>query len=231
MRKILRSVPDEDAFSVNSRIDAGARRGTSGVATIAVLVSLVLLVTLILTLQAYTTSDGRILARLSNELEIVAARDSILDELRVPLVIAMTGDPDAGLTFDGSATVVSHGGREWEVSLQDVEGLVDLYLGPQEQFDLLAVDARAIIAAREKVRSDLPPAARFPVLPMSAAQFGLDVTQLEGLITQSGSTGMLRLRSLPEPFREAGVLPGPRENEQITRVMIQIRPHSTSGVP
>lgn len=228
---MARLPPDRDLPSIPDQNGVGSRSTTSGIATIAVLVSLVLLAALTLTLQARTTGDGRILARLTKDLEVAAARDSILDELRVPLVKAMTGDPDTGLTFDGSAMVVPHGGREWEVRLQDVEGLVDLYLGPQEQFDLLSVDASAIIAAREKVRSDLPPASRFPVLPMSAAQFGFDASQVEGLITQSGSTGMLRLRSLPEPLREAGVLPGPRENEQITRIAVRIRPLSTTKAP
>lgn len=203
-----------------------SRNSKNGVATIAVLVALVLLAALTLTLQARTTSDGRILARLSKEIEAAVARDTILSELRIPLLRALTGDTDTGLSLDGAAMIVSYGDREWELRLQDVEGLVDIYLAPQEQLELLPVDGPAILAARERVRSELPPASRFPVLPMSAAQFGLDASQMEGLITQSGSTGMLRIRSLPAPLKEADVLPGPRENERIARVMIQIRPHT-----
>jgi hypothetical protein len=50
---------------------------------------------------------------------------------------------------------------------------------------------------------------------------------VEGLITQSSTTGMLRLRTAPDSLRTSGLSPGPREGEQVTQVTITIRPVNT----
>ena len=61
------------------------------------------------------------------------------------------------------------------------------------------------------------PSARhpFPTLSLTLSSFGIDPSLVAGLVTQSGSTGALRLSTLPEEFRAqaAGIPPGPREAE------------------
>ncbi len=200
------------------------RHPRSGLTTLATLSAVLLLAVLTLTLQTRTAADLRLLARLTDDLETQAAKDSLTDRLRIPLAAALTGDPGATLKLDSTALILTEASRDWEVRVQDVEGQVDLYLAAPDLLALLPIDARSVADTRATELAALPQGARFPVLPMTAARFGLDAAQFDGLITQSSTTGMLRLRTTPEPLRTASLLPGPREGEQVTRVAISIRP-------
>lgn len=198
------------------------RNPRQGLTTLAALAGILLLAVLTLTLQTRTTADLRFLSRLTDDLETRAAKDSLTDRLRPLIAEAMAGAPDAALTLDSTPLILTEAGRDWEIKVQDVEGQVDLYLAPPDVLALLAIPPETTtLRARELAK--LPPGARFPVLPMTAARFGLDPAQLDGLITQSGSTGMLRLRTAPEELPTADLLPGPRESGQVTRVAISIR--------
>ena len=203
------------------------RNPSQGLTTLATLAAVLLLAVLTLTLQTRTAADLRLLARLTDDLETQAAKDSLTDRLRTPLAAALTGDPSATLKLDGTPLILTDAGRDWELRVQDVEGQVDLYLASPDLLAVLPLDPQSTAAARTRELTDLPPGARFPVLPMTAARFGLDPSQLDGLITQASSTGMLRLRTAPEALRRANLLPGPREAEQVTTVTISIRPVST----
>jgi hypothetical protein len=205
------------------------RNPRSGLTTLAALVGVLLLAVLTLTLQTRTQADLRLLARLTDDLETRAAKDSLTDRLRSLIAEAMAGTPDAALTLNSTPLILTEAGRDWEIRVQDVEGQIDLYLAPP---DLLAIlpntPETATLRAREL--SQLPPGTRFPVLPMTAARFGLDAAKLDGLITQSSITGMLRLRTRPEALRTGALVPGPRETEQVTRVAITIREVRTPAV-
>ncbi|MCU0828291.1 MAG: hypothetical protein MUE52_13005 [Tabrizicola sp.] len=198
------------------------REPSKGLTTLATLAAILLLATLTLTLQTRTAADLRLVARLTDDLESRAAKDSLTDRLRPLIAQAMAGSPNTGLILDSTPLILTEAGRDWEIRVQDVEGQLDLYLAPPDLLNLLPIPPEtATLRARELAR--LPPGTRFPVLPMTAARFGIDPAPLDGLITQSASTGMLRLRTAPEALRNASLLPGPRETEQVTRVAISIR--------
>lgn len=55
-----------------------------------------------LTLQTRTAADLRLLARLTDDLETRAAKDSLTNRLRAPLAVALTGAPNAALKLDSS---------------------------------------------------------------------------------------------------------------------------------
>jgi hypothetical protein len=203
------------------------RNQAQGLTTLATLAAVLLLAVLTLTLQTRTEADLRLLARLTDDLEARAAKDSLTDRLRAHLAAAMTGAPNAALKLDGTPLILTEAGRDWEVRVQDVEGLVDLYLAPPDLLALLPIDPQATAAARTRELEKLPPGARFPVLPMTATRFGIDPTTVEGLISQSSTTGMLRLRTAPDALGTSGLSPGPREGEQVTQVTITIRPVNT----
>lgn len=203
------------------------RHPRQGLTTLATLAAVLLLAVLTLTLQTRTAADLRLLARLTQDLQAQAAKDSLTDRLRPPLAAALTGDPGATLKLDSTPLILTEAGRDWEVSVQDVEGQVDLYLASPDLLALLPIAPQSTAATRTRELAALPPGARFPVLPMTAARFGLDASQLAGLITQSSTTGMLRLRTAPEALRSTNLLAGPREAEQVTAVAISIRPVST----
>lgn len=206
------------------------RNPRQGLTTLATLAAVLLLAVLTLTLQTRTQIDLRLLARLTQDLEIQTAKDSLTDRLRTPLAAALTGDPSAALKLDGTPLVLTEAGRDWEVRIQDVEGQVDLYLASPEILALLPLDPAVTAATRTRELAALPPGARFPVLPMTAARFGVDPAIALGHITQSSTTGMLRLRSAPEALRGNNLLPGPREGEQVMTVTISIRPVSIPAI-
>jgi len=205
------------------------RNPHQGLTTLATLAAVLLLAVLTLTLQTRTAADLRLLSRLTADLETGAAKDSLYDRLRPLIAEAMAGTPDAALTLDSTPPILTELGRDWEIRVQDVEGQVDLYLAPPDLLGILSVPTETS-PLRSEALAQLPPGARFPVLPMTAARFGLDAARLEGLITQNSTTGMLRLRTSPEALRRADLLPGPREGEQVTRVAISIRAVRTPAV-
>lgn len=202
------------------------RLGSRGFALISTLALLLLLAALTLSLQSRAQANLRVIARLTSDLHDHAARDGIFDRLRPLIADAMASPtPDAnGLRLNGTPFPMAQSGKDWLVRVQDVEGLVDLYLAPPEILGLLPIEARRAAQTRDELMTQLPPGARFPRLEMTLAQFGIDPGAVAGLVTQSSTSGNLRLSSLPTPLREAATrqTPGPREGEQITRVSITI---------
>lgn len=192
-----------------------------GLVTITALAAVLLLAVLTLTLQTRTASDLRLIARLVDDIESRTAKDSIFDRLRPLIAIAMA-NARGTLVLDGTPLVLTETGRVWEVRVQDVEGQIDLYLAPPDLLALLPIPPESG-NLRERELAQLPPGARFPVLAMSAARFGISSPSIIGLITQSASTGMLRLRTAPAQLNTAGFFAGPREAEQVTLVAISIQ--------
>ncbi|WP_225026893.1 hypothetical protein [Xinfangfangia pollutisoli] len=192
-----------------------------GFALLPTLALLLLLAAITLALQSRSQTSLRLLSRLTTDLHDRAAQDALTDRLRGLVGDAMASPaPLPGRPrLDGTPFAMDWAGQSWQVRVQDVEGLVELYLAAPETLALLPADARA----REAALAALPPGTRFPTLAMALARFGIDPTQAAGLVTQSGRTGTLRLSTLPEDLRpRAKVLrPGPREGEQITRVQLR----------
>ena len=201
------------------------RNPSQGFTLLPTLALLLLLGAVTLTLQSRSQSAARILSRLTTDLHDRAAKDALQDRLRGSIGDAMASPtplPDRP-HLDGTPFPMTWNGQRWQVRVQDVEGLVDLYLAPESTLALLPLDARALAAQRAEALASLPPGTRFPTLSLTLSSFGIDPSLVAGLVTQSGSTGALRLSTLPEEFRAqaAGIPPGPREAEQITRVTLR----------
>jgi hypothetical protein len=103
------------------------RNPAKGFTLLATLASILLLSTLVLTLQSRSQSSLRVLARLTADLQDQATKDGVHDRLRGVVGTMMAG---GGAVPDGSPLILTEGGREWEVRVQDVEGLIDIYLAP-----------------------------------------------------------------------------------------------------
>ena len=183
------------------------------------LAALLLLAGLVVLLQSRSQSNLRLLARLTAELEDQVAQDALHDRLRILVAEGMAGGETPAL--DGTPFTLAQNGATWEIRLQDVEGLVDLYLAAPDLLARLPADT----THRSAALAALPPGQRYPVLPMTLAQFGIDAGSVAGMVTQSAHTGFLRLSTQPKELRPltADLFPGPREGEQITQVAITIR--------
>lgn len=108
---------------------------------------ILLLVVLTLTLQTRTAADLRLLARLTDDLETRAAKDSLTDRLRPLIAEAMAGAPDAALKIDSIPLILTEAGRDWEIRVQDVEGQVDLSRAPSDLLPIPPKPPRSVPAS------------------------------------------------------------------------------------
>jgi hypothetical protein len=205
-------------------VTALKRQHRRGFVLLSTLITLLLLTTLVTAMTVRAQSNVRLMARLTSGLQNAVARDAVYERLRGLVVDAMTGTQDMRPLLDGTGFAVSESGHDWVVHVQDVEGLVDLYLAPAETLRLLPMNVDQFVQNREKALSALMPGERFPTLASSLAKFGLSGAKLAGLVTQSSQTGALRISTMPEVLRERhpNVPPGVREGEQIIRVTVMI---------
>ena len=170
------------------------RNGRSGVILLATLLSVLLLASLAALLQARTTASLRALARLERAHEEAVAIDAAREELRSVIFALLQGrelgDPKpnlAGRVFE------TRGGMA--VQVQDVDGLVDLYLAPAHLLGALGLDP----AARQRMIDGLPPGERYPTVGAALARMGLtgeEAFRLMPLLTQRGSNGQVRVETL-----------------------------------
>ena len=125
------------------------RHPRQGFTLLATLALILLLAAITLTLQARSQSQLRLFSRLTTDLHDRAAQEALTDRLRGLIADAMsspTPSPNRP-RLDGSPFAMAWGGRTWQVRVQDVEGLIDLYLAPPDMLALLPLDARALTAA------------------------------------------------------------------------------------
>lgn len=189
------------------------------------LLSLLILASLIIALQQKAFANVRVMSKLTGQLEAAAARAAVYERLRGQVADAMTGIAEGRPRLNGDAVTITEAGRDWTVHVQDVEGLIDIYLSPEQTLALLPIDAKRMVANKEVALAQLQPGERFPTLAASLVRFGVSLGILDGLVTQSAQYGSLRIGTMAEGLRarRVSIPPGVREGEQVTRVSVDIR--------
>ncbi len=121
----------------------------SGFTLLATLALLLLLAAITLTLQARSQNQIRLLSGLTTDLHDRAAQDALTDRLRGLIADAMSSPTPLPNRphLEGTPFAMDWNGQTWQVRVQDVEGLIDLYLAPPDMLALLPLDARALTAA------------------------------------------------------------------------------------
>jgi hypothetical protein len=163
------------------------------------LVGLMLLSGMVVTLQVRTHAIVRVLARIESrhvdamaETAIMARLSARLDEL----------GPRPSL--DGTVQSEVFAGRRYDMRLTDVEGLIDLYLAPQEVLALLPYPAADIVAMRDAALGTLPAGERFLTIDQTLVRYGFDSEArqiIAPLVTQTARTGQINPSFAPEPIR------------------------------
>jgi hypothetical protein len=161
---------------------------------------------LALTLRAQALATQAVLGRIEETQRLTAAKLSVAARVRALLDAGGPAAPRA----DGQPLRFSQDGRDWEVRLTDVEGLVDLYLAPEDVLALLTGDGRDLGRRRSAALAPLPPGARFASEDQTLARFGFDAAdraRLAPLATQRARTGEINLAVAPAELQAtAGLL-------------------------
>jgi hypothetical protein len=186
------------------------------------LAALLLISILVIGLLQQAIGQQRLASRLSSQWREAIAEDAVHDRLLGLVADSMFGMSAVGPELDSTPFFITEGGQDFEVRVQDVEGLLDVYLATPEALAVLPIDVADFLSKRQNVLSEVEPGQRFPVLVMSLAQFGAENLALEGLVTQFGQSGTLRTSNSPSALR--ALLPASWGNlgagEQVTLVEI-----------
>lgn len=207
------------------------RQSKHGIVLISTLITLMLLATVVIAVQQKAQANLQVMAKLTADLEDQSGLDAVYERLRGLVADAMTGLTDGRPNLNSDAFLIGEGDRQWAIQVQDVEGLVDIYLSPPEILALLPGDVSVLAAARARALLQLEPGERFPTLAASLARFGADGEVLTGMVTQSSQSGSLRLATLPQTLqpRASGMPPGIRDGEQVVRVVVHIQQIGTDS--
>lgn len=209
-----------ESFQMDRRPAAPiTRHRTRGFALLSTLSLLLLLAAITLMLQSRGQSSHRLFDRLTSDLQDRAARDALTERLRGLVGDAMAGPeqrPDRP-QLDGTAFELEWAGKQWQAHIQDVDGLIDLYLSAPEVFEALVGTSY-----RSQAVANLPSGTRYPTKIMTIANFELDALLVQKIVTQAGAIGTPRLRTMPRALRllVRDLLPGPHEGDQVTRVAV-----------
>jgi hypothetical protein len=201
-----------------------------GIVLLSTLLSVLLLAALAAVIQQRVTSNLVVMARLERDYRAAPSEHAILERLRGILGDAVSGLPEsiAGFNVSGTPFVMEHDGRTYEVRVNDSDGLIDAYLASPAILALLPPDMRVDSAAQQAMLRSLPPGQRYPVLPATLAQLGLNRAERLGalaLTTQSSENGQIRVETAPDAIRSAadGLSPLDRKVGQMARFQVDVR--------
>jgi hypothetical protein len=201
-----------------------------GIILLSTLLSVLLLASLAALLQQQVTSNLVVMARLERAYKMMPAADAIRERMRAILGDVAAGLPVgiAGFNTRGEPFVLAQDGQTFEVTVNDVDGLVDVYLASTAILAALPRTAGFSEEARQDMLRSLPAGSRYPVLDASLAQLGLareDRLAARDLTTQSSENGQLRLETVPPSIAgsTAGLSPLEVKVGQISRFRIDVQ--------
>lgn len=181
---------------------------------LATLGGVLMLASMALALEARGAATRKVLAGLERSHRDAVDAASARELLRGVLAEARRGTvPHPELSrLDGTPFELALDGRLWEARVNDVDGLVDLYLAPPEVLALLPADAGEILRRRQALLAELPPGARLSSETQLLARLGFDAAErdrLGPLVTQLARTGQVNPDLAPAAIRAAAAaLPG-----------------------
>lgn len=129
--------------------------------------------------------------------------------------------------LDGTPFTLTHDGRQWEVRVSDVDGLVDLYLAPPEVLALLPVDLTELVARRDSLLGPLGSTRRFLTEEQTMVQLGFPPAMrdaLRPLVTQRATTGGINPDLAPRALKAGAAVLAEQDRAGGRRARISLRP-------
>ena len=162
-----------------------------------VLVGVLMISALAAVLQGRTAAVISVFGRVEDAHRVTLAELSVNARVRSLWRHAGPGQP-----ADGRAVIMQQDGWNWETRVTDVEGLVDLYVSPDEVFGILPDQNAEDTAERRSAAIELlPVGSRWLTETQTLAQFGFNAAereQLAPLVTQRARTGAINPDLAPE---------------------------------
>ena len=176
--------------------------------------------------QMRSMANQKLAARLATDLREGLARDAVHDRLRGLVADQMTANLPRNdrPMLDGTEFELQQGGARWDVRVQDVQGVIDLYLTNQAILDMALPESAELRTQRDAAVGNLPLGGRFPHLPMTLARFGLSEAD-PPLFTQSSPDSLIRPETAPPDLRRrlGSLAPHLVAAGPVTKVQISVR--------
>lgn len=194
-----------------------------GVVLVSIVASTLLLISLVTLVQSRVQSNLRVgeavLRHDRQAMSLRGIREVVRGDVGLA-IIAPDGKPVPPL--NGEGYIVSYGGEDWTVSLQNVDGLVDLYLGSPAQFKAIGMPTQtssALLSARDGAGSK----ARYANLEQSMAVYGID-SQFGEMLTQQARDPLIHLGHTPAAWQQMASRLSPLETkaDQARRVLVRV---------
>lgn len=114
-------------------------------------------------------------------------------------VIQAMVDQENPWPVNGTPQDITFDGRTWQVALQDVQGLVDIYLAPPAILKAIGIDPNVVLDARATLQ-DTTPFGRLATLEQTLAVMGI-AQEKAPMLTQNAENPGIRLQTSPTPLK------------------------------
>ncbi len=222
----MRESCQDVTFPQTSKRPRNPKRGFTLLASLVAIMALASLTTLI---QIRAVSNQRLAARLTADFSTRLAEDALHERLRGLVADQMVAESPRQdrPAFNGTPFAMEQNGRSWMVAVQDLEGLVDLYMAPPEILRRILPNAAQVLAVREPY---LSAENRMPRLEMTIARFGLPVG-MQGWLTQGKISAGTIGRNAPDALIRIlnGLQGGSLNTEQVTTIRINYQQRASTS--
>jgi len=178
-------------------VHKNTRNPKRGIVLIATLISLLLLMALMISLQTRSLPATKVLTRLSAKTQEEMTRDSLREFIRPLVGEAMINfQGDTALKLNGSPLLLTYQGRDYQITAQDPGGLIDLWRTPPRTAEaLLTADKIALRMAMA--------AAGSAEMPLRQIAVRAGFTEVPHWLTDRARKRRLNLTSLSNLFDPA----------------------------
>ncbi|WP_171181818.1 hypothetical protein [Ruegeria sp. HKCCD8929] len=171
------------------------RNSRKGIVLVPVIVAAILITGVVTLVQSRSMARVTVLGHLSAELHRQIESDAV-HALLAPVVsrafVESVDTRSASIRLDGTPITFEFGQHKWHVSLQDVEGLVDIYLADPRVLQAAGLDAVQV----DVFRRSLPEGKRFATVEQTFAHLDMTAGAAE-FVTQSALSGRINLETVP----------------------------------
>ena len=188
-------MPTSGHHAISLRASHKPRTPNRGFTLLVSLIAIMVLGGLTALVQMRAVANERLTTRLTTDLHDRLAHDALQDRLRGLIADQMLAESPRRdrPALNGTPFPMLQDGRAWQVSVQDQQGLVDLYMAPPALLRRVVPNSQTFLLQRQAM---LETGTRMPRLQMTLARLGLS-SDVVPIFTQATTDGQIRLANSP----------------------------------